>query len=617
MIFFWYKNALSWIGQKILDLGQIGLFILCLNVLVSHSASAHAGHDHSDQEIERVLKIYQMAVDLTPMILNQPGPAVAVLKLGNDTISLNTYFWEVVTQWMKVYREDLEHVCHGCQLPSVQEAVSEAKDMAAQSFIGAKIGTALLNGMEHLALDVAQIGSKLGPEAMVAKIAAEVAETIGSKLVGGAGLHVLCSAFDAMILFGTRHIQTYYRIPKWAPYMGQGRLEAVMTQALLSNTLRRAQRKVSFEFGPIRVDEDLLREVDANGAKRWWGWTDEGKRAAWIRKLIRRSQNKIEHLQALKAQRAQLYDRSAIKKLDLQIFRLKKELADLSQVGRKEFLGTRYKRFLFLKSRKFGNAKHLNGRSPMDTATQTGILWILSVQENVLNRSVQMDFDSPNVEHSIRSVLEAKDYVGEKEVREGLAKEFLLNRSKQNATDEIEHIQKILLDIEKIFDPKFSREQRYLQANFIEATMSGFLDFLTTAIVNSVDVQGSNRWLSFKGQFLLRWKVGKVFAYVYEFSDFLRIAAGSRNQQQLARFRYEAMDTFLRIFNYMQTIKEIPKIDSEQSLMKMVERFENQNLSLKAFRPWVEKKSSWNPLGKYWPRHFAPRCEMLAKGVVL
>jgi|GEM_PF-3848181 hypothetical protein len=584
--------------------------ILCLlSFLVltplSPRAFAHEDHDMDSFNLENTFRVLQAATELEPQEEAPLGSAVPVLTVSGKKIVMNSHFWELVRAWVRIYHQEVRRDCEDCVDFNEDELLSQAKDMARQGFFSTKVLSPFSHAAEHITLETADIGARLGNVALVTKVASELAETVLSKAVGGGGVHVLCNIIDAVILFGTRHLQVAARLPVWGVRLGAGNFGMGLRYWLVSRAVRRAQKRVTFVTGPMELDQETLALVDGEGpsAKRWWNSIDQGKRSLWLNWLKKKTDASYRDLEQVNAQ---LEKDPGDRELKKQKSRLEKKIYNYAQLKRKNFLGTRYKRFFYLKARR--GKTQLKGKAPIESGLNKDVFWILSVQENVLNRALIPQGDQKIA--AAFQVKELKSPLSEDEVLVGLAEEAVRNAPEQERADRLQLVKGLLTDVEFVFDPSQPRAERYLQTEVIENTLAQFVYQLIQWKMDTLP-EAEGGWLSRLWQTSkLRWSSGQFARYVYEYTDFLRLAAATNSEVFRERYKYEAMETLLRIFKHLENLKGI--LDQNLPPNQLFTPLSEANQSLKTFKPWQEKKTSysWIPL-----RRVYPRCEALWESV--
>lgn len=556
--------------------------VILVSTFYSELGMAHnEGPSMDDFGLDAGLQVLQNASELAPRFVieddGEPKPEIVpAMRIGGKKVYINSYMFELVKHYVRYYYAELERDMPGCQVAPLGQVLNEVEEMAAGGFVTKKVLEPLGTAVSHIAISSADIGGRLGNTAFGAKIAAEIGEGVLSKAVGGGGVHVFCSAIDALILFQTRGLQTAYRDVGYSKQLGTSALRTFAYQGMVSAAVSRAQQRVAFEFEPFEVDEHELEEVDEEGPQRLWGWIDSGKRAKWVQAIAKRAEKNERKNKQLG----------------------ENQLSKLAQIGSKDFLATRYKRFLWLKGRKFKN-RYMDGKGLMDKALgNKRMLWILSVQENVLHRSLLKD--PTGVETGLAALDKSQRALpnyGRDEVREGLAAEYA-----EGDAGKAEEMNKLLMDIERIFDPSQSKRVRYMQTLVTESLLTGFFYRLLDSQVAAMYPRDGNWAYRMWKAFQVHWFTSKYAYYSHQFADYLRIVALQDKPELLMSRKYESMETLVRIFKHLSVV--VPK--AGLSTQEWLDEMSVSNRSLKTFTPWKEKRSqySWLPFVP-WREKFA------------
>lgn len=523
---------------------------MCLAlVLFSSQVQAHGGHGEADHKsIEAYIALMREIAELSPEVIADPTTDLshAELRLNGERIEMNSAFWQMVRGWIRVYYREMQHECDHCLNVSEDELARQAEDVAARSFWSRKIATPIRHSAAHVAIGTADLGARLGKVALVAKATSEVAETILSKTIGGGGVHVVCTVIDAAIIFGSRNIQVIGRVGGLNPFQ-LARLGWVSMMA------KRIQRKVQFKKGFLVGPSDIFDQVDLEGPNRWWGWASEGKRAQFLDRVLRKDQ---------------------------------------VQVDGREFLGKRKKRYLFMKARRRGHSQYMAGRTGIDPLLNQDVLWVLEVQESILHRGLDRDpaiqmLKDPNA----RTWIE-QNTPQQNAIRAGLAEEF--------SAEKQEWIESLLREVEVIYNPKVARSARYFQAQVLESVLSGFVYGVFNQVLTKKGELYGDSWGAISRRSRLHWQAGRFASYIYEWADFLRAAALSGSEAQLAEHRHESMEVLLRIFKHLQNAKILVEAQTVADLVEFEKNSRDGFQRLSTFKPWREKKSahSWLPWGR-------------------
>jgi hypothetical protein len=545
------------------------LFPLVFSLIAPPLAWAH--EDADNETLEATLSLYRQIAELSPLVApSEPATrdaSSAFILIGGQRIQFNGTFWQLVRGWLRVYHKELKSECRECLNWDEADFSREAEDQVAKGFLATKLVDPLLEGAEHISVGAADVGARLGKTALVAKIAGEVGETILSKMSFMGGMHFVCHLIDAFILFGTRRMQTAYRSFAWANVFDRSGVTNSVQMGLISSSVARAQRRVRFVAAPGEIDPEILQEVDREGSNRFWGWVKDGKRAAWVKRLATREDRTLT-------------------------------------LRRREALGRRMKRYVWLKARKRGHSQFIKGKTPMDKTLNSGGLWVLAVQENVLQRPLLPKEDEvPQTPDSLAdSYAAAHD-----EIRQGLAREFAAGDR-----EKIRFVDGLLKDMDVIFNPEVSARVRYFQATALENLLSGFIYGTFSRVLDQKGELFGNSPAGIWRQIRLRWKTGRVGGYIYELSDFLRLASQQRDPARLMKHKYEAMESLLRLLTYFNKAKALADAETTDQLRTVQDLLAGEYSKLRTFKPWREKRiaRSWLP----WRRPL-PLCRQMDKAV--
>jgi hypothetical protein len=120
---------------------------------------------------------------------------------------------------------------------------------------------------------------------------------------------------------------------------------------------------------------------------------------------------------------------------------------------------------------------------------------------------------------------------------------------------------------------------------------------------------GEKNWLGqIREMTSLRTRGGRLIKFIYEYSDFLRVASMTKKPLFLSQYKYEAMETLLRIFRHLDKLGSI--LQEHSPLADKLTELKVANHQLLTYAPWAQKKTvySWIPFLK--PKL---RCEDLWK----
>ena len=562
----------------------IGGCVFCLRV-ASHTHS----HFPNTDKPQLIKDIYEKAVALYPEVLEGVENSIAqpYVKVNGQIIVLDSGFWELVKGWIRLYRSELQEYCP-CNI-NEHELVKEAKNHIAAGFFYSKVGRPLLSFSENIIIGSYGISAKYGKTALILKASAEVAETLLSVFVGGKGVHVICNVIDAMILFLFRKSQIYVRVFSNSKTMNNSRLLMMFRLAWLNRLMRKAQQKVFFHLESVNINKDALLTVDGEGARK-------NKRRSWLNTLFQKATPLIEKIRDLdeRLDNEQLSERKKFALLKKRK-NLYQKIDNLTQASKNSFFGKRYKRWLLLRSRK-SNSGYLKGTSVPDKITAHNWLWALSIQENILERALMKQAETGNTFLARENLSLQSDTI-----RFGLSKEFVEKANNYNVNREqhITSVERVLMDIENIFNPSLSIKERYLLVSILEVGLVGFFEYYIRLVYRDLShsIEDINVW----GKARLKWKLDRFIYYVFIYSDFLRTIALTKDKNKISSYKYESMENLLLFFKFLHQLAQFSKEKhtKEELLVKL-----NRELSyIKSFQVHRDKRTafSWRPFSKPLP----------------
>jgi len=324
---------------------------------------------------------------LSPEFINhsKSHSIVPFYKIGDHKIYLDDGFWNLTRAWLKSYIEEIEKHC-SCNLnPDLM--IQEAKNYLPQGFFKKKF----LNWGLDISYSATHLAAKYGYVAAVLKLSAEVAETLIFIMTAGVGAHILCGAVDVIIFPLVRKAQRYVRVFSYGGQISAGRMLSSAKMVWFSRQIKKSKKRVFFHIEQALIfREQKLEKINREGPKSFFH--KEGHRWLWIKELKRKTDPLFEQIREwelqLQNENLNLTEKNKVMK---KIKRKQKKIENISKMNRKDFFGMRFKRFLFLKSRK-GRAAYMSANSLPDKAVSGNILWPLSLQENIIERALESNF---------------------------------------------------------------------------------------------------------------------------------------------------------------------------------------------------------------------------------
>lgn len=562
--------------------------ILLIFISITFVAKAHEeSHSQDDFNERAYLDLIEAAIQME--VPKAPPPkGTPVLRVSGELIPLDSEFWNLARGWLRIYFNEIKKDCDDCLelSASPDELIANAQDEVAKGFAKTNLLEPIGDAIEHISAESADIGARLGAEALTLKIAAEVAETVGSKAVGGAGIHVLCTVIDAVIIFGMRRIQTSVSILHGSYALTHKSIRPAIKYWLVSRSIARAKKRVGFLAGPIDLDDESLELMQQEGGRpSRLSLQSNSYRVQWLLWLTKKSaQYSTQRQQVLKQLQADPGDRRWQKKLR----RIDNKLYQISRVKHNRgFLGKRRSKFYFLR-----------GKGPVETAINgsmmnRGVLWVAALQEDVFERSIHRVVDNPN--HELSYDIVRNEDAGP--IERGLVKDWGLHKSENSQKQMLS----LISEVGEIFNHQLPAKQRYLKVLILESVVAQLMYRMVSYSVDQYD-QYPVSWAGRVAQhFLVKWRSGSFARYLYQYSDFLRVMAMSNDPMVLQKYKYEAGEVLIRVFEHMEQLQELLKASSgSRQFNKDIQQL---NKKLYSYRPWKEKKLKRSLIGR------APKCQ--------
>ena len=562
----------------------IFLSLLCLSAMAD-MPSIEGKQDH-------IKEIYERAMALSPEVLDAAEGSIAhphsYLKVNKQFIPLNSVFWDLVRGWIRLYRSEIHKYC-SCNI-NEHELVQEAKDQIAKGFFNSKIKGPLFNFGEYLIIEGYGLAAKYGRTALVMKVTSEVVEHLLKPL------SVLCNVIDFMIVFILRKSQIYSRVFSNSGTVNKNRISMLSHLAYKNRLMKKVRKGVFFYLESVAIDQEALALVDEEGIKK-------GKRSKWVRTLSKKTTPILNQMREIDVR---LEDETLSKRKRAKLFKkrekLSKKIRKLTTVSRKDFLGKRYKVFLFLLSRKW-KKRYLKGKDASDRFTATNWLWSLALQENILERVFISQEGEANLFQTDKTTALKKD-----EIRNGLAEEFV--EKMQTNTDKTEHVrsvERVLMDIEKIFDPSLTTKERYLLVSAMEAVFDGFFEHYLRLIHKRLSQTTSDMSTIGKGK--LRYRLDRVVHHFFVYSDFLRTVAFVKDKTKINSYKYESMELFLLFFEHMNKLHQLSHL-RHHIKAELFAKLEQNLQRIQSFQVHLEKRTAFSWIPFSMP---VPYCRNLAR----
>ena len=536
------------------------------------SSFAHGNH-YSEKEIETAMAVFEKAILLSPELTDQTSSVVPFYKVNGHKIYLNNGFWNLTKAWLRIYIQEVKNYCP-CDLDP-ELMIQTAKKHFPQSFSKQKADKTK-NSIRNSSHLFTQSAAKYGYTFAVAQLAFETAEAIFFTFVGLPGAHAFCNIGNIAIVFTNRIIQKYTRAFSNGKHLSGSGAMFFLKMAWLSRQVRKSQNKAFFIIDELLTfSEKKLEKVNQKGPK--------DHRLLWLNKLKQKTDPLFKALFNLEEENLELEDKleelagkesteknkieKQRKKLKKQMEKIQNKINHLSKVNRKSFFGNRFKRYLFLKSRK-GQTAYMTGHHLPDKLLGKKNLWPIALQENILEQVLG------DKTHAFSLETEPD------EIQKALVEEFLNKRQTNSESlfnGESQVVYSLLESIEQIFDTTKNSKSRLMITQSIENTLAVLF---SQYFKISLSVLEKKHNLSYKELFKLNWSFGRFVHSVYDFSDFLSSVSIAKNKDKIKFYKYESMEKLLAFLDYLYEVHLLLKgaqIEKQELFDRLQARQQNLN----------------------------------------
>ena len=568
----------------------------------------------SDNQIHSALELFEKAYSLSPELIpdSRSQNLTPYYMVNGQKIFINQAFWGLIKSWIDIYLEEIKTHCK-CDLDS-DLLIEEAKIYAPENRLLKTSFEKVKQGGEDLSHLGAHLTAKYGKTVAILKLGAETAETIAAVGLGLKGIHLVCAPIDFMIFPLARKIQKYSRVLFfYGPQMSNSSLFFTARMAWISRSLNRRKKNVFFYIdSALQFNQEQLEKINNEGPKSLF--KKKGHRLLWLEKLKAGTDSLFDEIEGLKKNLDNPVlserDRARIQK---RIKRVQNKIERLSKINVKNFFGTRFKRYLLLKSRKAKMA-YMNDSdlSPLKFTYQSiggkNHFWPLAPHFLIKN---SLDLDMHNTEHNMNTdFLKNKSqtpYQQSDEVVSGLINEFLekIDANKNNEGLELRQksVDYFLSDFHKIFDVNKNTTERLLSAYAVEVLLSHFFSYYLKLVEGKLLRQHT---LTFRQRIRLYSEIGGVANLAFEFTDFLTAAAITKKEDKIKFYKYETIEKFFSFLHYFNQINKMANrsMEPEELLKKLKEKsYEIKSISLLKqknravnFIPYVKRTPQCNKL---------------------
>ena len=517
--------------KKIIQTG-----ILILTIFTAFPSLSHKKHQQETGRQRQVARaIYERGAALHPELIFYPFRSLVFPHsfYGKQRIDWDSVSGEIAINMMRLYRDELQTSC-----PFAINENAPVRDYIAKGFIASNVLPPFKQGI----LNVTEIGSKYGETAATAKGVAEGAETAVSVSIPWLnGIHLACHGIDVLIAFFTRKIQIYTRGFINSRLLNQNRLAMMARLTWVRRKMKKVEREVLFQLDLDRIDIDPegLQSVNEKGRKN--------NRKRYIETLSLKINPLLSQIKEIN-EWMKTHDISPEqeKRMEAKKEKLYRQIAKLAAVSRKDFFGSRYGLSIGLFSRK-GKRTHLKGQALPDRFTSHPWLWPEQIRDILEESLLQQAAEEIKNIHLVPE---------EDEIRRGLAEEFYENLPEHlrfsNKEEHLRSVEYAMNDIGRIFDSATSVEKKHFLTVHVGEKLIGTFNFYLQIIFDEI-TQDIKFWSRIK----LKYKIHQFEKYSYLFQDFLLTASLTEDPAALISYKYEAMENFLVLHEYLTELSAI------------------------------------------------------------
>ena len=562
------------------------VFFTLLGLVVFSPLAFSHGHHNSDKQIEISLALFEKAIQLSPdLVPKNPAKHVPFYKVNGYKVYLTGPIWELVRMWMVIYLRDIELYCK-CDI-DIDLMIREAKKYIPKNPLLSTVSTMGKNITQDLALLAVYFTAKYGRIVASIKVSAEIAETLILMYFGRIA-HFACNAITATLVFMARTVQKTYRFLSFGGEFSNSRLLFSARMAWVYRQINKSQKRVFFTINEsLAYNREKLEQLSIKNPNR----------LLWIESLKAKTDPLIEKIKELKLELSTNLDltQKQQNKIEKRIENLLNKIDQHSAVNRKDFFGKRFKRYLWLKSRK-NKKTYLNSYDLKDNfkAFMKSDFWPLGAQyilESVTEQPkpshlqspdkdnlLYVDFDTLNQLEGLKSQnLDASDILNNLQnlnvvlpttntkeeinmsnytdgVISGLIEEYLKKIYPENTDLKVEQkvAEAFLSDFHVIFDSRIVTRERFIKARIIEAFLSLFwADFLAKA---KRKIFQNNQGMTLGQKTSLVWRLGQVENLSHQFSDFLAAVSVIKDKNKIHYYKYETIEKFLSFLLFYNNI---------------------------------------------------------------
>jgi len=560
------------------------LFVIFQGLLFPQITEAHGVHNHNEQDIEDALRLFEKAYQLSPDLLPAEAssfskhPLTPYYVFKEEKIPLNQSSIVLMREWIHILSNEVERHCEDCHMDRElllekaieQELLTEtAKDYSPENRLAQAVSKKVKHGAEDLSYLTAHYTAKYGKVIAGLIGIVEAFETVASFMMGLKGVHFICTPLQILIIPAGRKIQRYGRTLFYYGFdLSHSSLLLTSKMAWTTRTLHKRARNTFFYIDQaLQFNEEELKKRNNEGPRSLY--YQKGHRLLWLEKIKNKTDplfSKIIQLEE-NLELNELTERKE-NRLKRKIQNTQDKIERLTKINRKEFFGDRFKRYLFLKSRK-GRLAYMDGADlkPFDFIHKTlgsrSLAWPLAPQfmvEGILGADYEHRLLS---EQALESEETEKKRLHKNSdgVISGLAEEFLSRINSQTNPNNISEqkravVEFFISDFHNIFDTNEKSSSRVMSAVAVEILLTQFFAHYLKLAESQIPKINS---MSYREKMRIYSKFGQIQNRAMEFTDFLTAVSFATDPEKINFYKYESIEKIFAFLNYFNQIRNMLK----------------------------------------------------------
>lgn len=571
---------------------------LCLLVFIFQGllfpqfVSAHGGHNYNERDIEEALRLFEKAYQLSPDLLPVEASSFNKRPLNpyylfrGEKIPLNQSFIVLMREWIHILSNEVERHCEDCRMDReliLEKAIERellaetAEDYSPENRLAQAISKKVKHGAEDLSYLTAHYTAKYGKVIAGLIGIVEAFETAASFMMGLKGVHLICTPLQILIIPAGRKIQRYGRTLFYYGFdLSHSSLLLTSKMAWTTRILHKKARNTFFYIDrAFQFNEEKLKKRNNEGPRSLY--YQKGHRLLWLEKLKNKTDPLFSKLMALQESLDldDLTEKQENKK-KRQVQNIQNKIERLTKINRKEFFGDRFKRYLFLKSRK-GRQTYMDGADlkPFDFIHKTlgsrSLAWPLAPQfmiEGALGAGFEYMFLSEEAFEN-RELEKARLRKNSDNVISGLAEEFLsrINLKTNSQIDSQTNpenlseqrravVEFFISDFHNIFDTSQKSSSRVMSASAVEILLTQFFAHYLKLAESRIPKINS---MSYREKMRIYSKFGQIQNRAMEFTDFLTAVSFATDPKKINFYKYESIEKFFAFLDYFNQIGRLLK----------------------------------------------------------